>query len=314
MPQQTRPRKDMNFFQPLGYNAERFFYLRINNMTRSIRFFSAFVFLTVLLACVIPAQPTDSFTPPTPDTRLENMIPLTVSAAQTQTQQARPTQTLVPTQTAVPTATSAPEADSSGSALIKNDDGSVIFIDEFGKYQIAIPKELIALRINQQEYLDAWLLPAASNPAIQSQLDLIQKQDANRFRLFVYDFNEENIESGFVTNINFLWDDATNLSTEEQLLAATNEYLQAFPGAEILETKSAVLQNQTLVGLVKFKNPVTTLEGVDLNVIQKQAFLLLPQGILVITLSTAESQVEFIEALFDEMLETFNLVDGAVLN
>jgi hypothetical protein len=260
------------------------------------------------MACAVPGLSTDApQTAPTPDTRLDNMVALTVSAALEMTQQAQPTLTPIPTQTPEPTATPTPQADSSGSSLTKNDDGSSTFIDELGKYQITVPQELLAMRINQQEYLDAWLLPAASNPAVQNQLNLIQKQDPNRFRLFAFDFNEENIESGFVTNINFLWDDATNLSTEEQLLQATNEYLQAFPGAEIIETKSAVLQNQTLVGLVKFKNPVTTLEGDAINVIQKQAFLLLPQGILVITLSTAESQVEFIEPLFDAMLETFSL-------
>ncbi|NJN80109.1 MAG: hypothetical protein HC797_06375, partial [Anaerolineales bacterium] len=191
---------------------------------------------------------------------------------------------------------------------IQNDDGSVIFIDTNARYQIVIPKELHAMRINQQEFLDAWLLPEASNPAIQNQLSSVQTQDPDRFRLFAFDFNEEHIDDGFVTNINLLWDNA-QLSTEEQLIEATNEYLQAFPGAEIIETKSVVLQNQTLMGLVKFKNPVTTLENAEINVIQKQAFLLLPEGILVITLSTAESQIDFIEPLFDEMLETFNLID-----
>lgn len=275
-------------------------------MKHMLRFLSALIMLT--MACVVPGLSTDAPQPlPTPDTRLENMVALTVSAALEMTQQAVPTPTPAPTRTAEPTPTSTLQADSSGSSLTKNDDGSSTFIDELGKYQITVPQELLALRINQQEFLDAWLLPEASNPAVQNQLNLIQKQDPNRFRLFAFDFNEEHIQSGFVTNINFLWDDATNLSTEEQLLQATNEYLQAFPGAEIIETKSVALQNETLVGLVKFKNPVTTLEGAEINVIQKQAFLLLPQGILVITLSTAESQIEFVEPLFDAMLETFRL-------
>lgn len=278
------------------------------------RWFVALILLTTL-ACVVPGLSTDSpQTNPTPDTRLEDMIALTVSAALEQTQQAQPTPTQVPTQTLVPTATSTPEADSSGSSLTENENGSFLFIDERGQYQITIPGELVPMRINQQEFLDAWLLPAASNPAIQTQLGFVQQQDPEHFRLFMFDFNEEHIDGGFVTNINFLWDPAVNLSTEEKLLEAANEYLEIFPGAEILETKTAVLQNQTPVGLVKFKNRVTTLEGAEINAIQKQAFLLLPEGILAITLSTAESQIEFIEPLFDEMLETFNLVEGAVVN
>lgn len=283
------------------------FLFKDNVMKYLLRLFSALMFVTI--ACATSA-PVTSAPPlfPTADTRLETMIPLTVSAALTQTQAAQPTQTPVPTRTAEPTVTSTPEADEVGSTLVKNDDGSFFFDDQAGGYQITIPQELIPMRINQQEYLDAWLLPAASNPAIQNQLGVIQNQDPQHFRLFVFDFNEEHIVNGFVTNINFLWDDATKLSTEEQLVQAANEYLKAFPGAEILETKSVVLQNGTLVGLVKFKNPVTTLEGAEINVIQKQAFLLLRDGILAITLSTAESQIEFIEPLFNEMLETFTIL------
>jgi len=277
-------------------------------MKQLLRFFSALVLLTI--ACVVPGLSTEVPQPvPTPDTRLESMVALTVSVALEMTQQAIPTSTLVPTQTPEPTPTSTPETDSSSSSLTRNDDGSFLFVDSNGKYQITLPNELLSMRINQREYLDAWLLPAASNPAIQNQLNIIQTQDPNRFRLFAFDFNEERIESGFVTNINFLWDDASILSTEEKLLAATNEYLQTFPGAEIIETKSVVLQNQTLVGLVKFKNPVTTMEDTEINVIEKQAFLLLPKGILGITLSTAESQIGFVEPLFDTMLETLSLVE-----
>ncbi len=289
------------------------FLFKDNVMKYLLRLFSVLMFATIACATSAPATSAPPLFPTT-DTRLETMIPLTVSAALTQTQAAQPTQTPVPTRTAEPTVTSTPEADEVGSTLVKNDDGSFFFDDQAGGYQIVIPQEIIPMRINQQEYLDAWLLPAASNPAIQNQLGAIQNQDPQRFRLFAFDFNEEHIVNGFVTNINFLWDDATNLSTEEQLARAANEYLKAFPGAEILETKSVVLQNETLVGLVKFKNPVTTLENTEINVIQKQAFLLLPKGILAITLSTAESQIEFIEPLFDAMLETFSLVDGAVVN
>lgn len=277
-------------------------------MKQLLRFFSALMFLA--MACVLPSTSTNApQPPPTADTRLENMVALTVSAALELTQQAVPTQTPVPTRTAEPTATSAPEAFESESTLSKNDDESFLFIDERAKYQITIPSELIALRINQQEFLDAWLLPAATNEAIQNQLSTIQDQDPDRFRLFALDFNEEHIESGFVTNINFLWDDASNLSIEESLLQATDDYLEIFPDADVVDSNDAVLQSDIPVGLITFTNTVTTLENVEIVVVQKQAFLLLPKGVLIITLSTAESQIELIEPLFDAMLETFSLIE-----
>jgi hypothetical protein len=277
-------------------------------MKQTLRFFSALMILT--MACILPAPSTDAPLPaPTADTRLENMVALTVSSALEMTQQAIPTQTPVPTRTAQPTVTSTPEALAVESTLSKDEDGAIVFVDELAKYQITISSELMALRINQQEFLDAWLLPEASNSAIQNQLSTIQDQDPDRFRLFALDFNEEHIESGFVTNINFLWDDVSNLSIEESLLQAKDDYLEIFPDVEIVENNEVVLQNEISVGLLMFKNKVTTLENVEIVVFQKQAFLLLPKGILMITLSGAESQIEFIEPLFDEMLESFRLIE-----
>lgn len=277
-------------------------------MKQTLRFFSALMILT--MACILPAPSTDApLPPPTADTRLENMVALTVSSALEMTQQAIPTQTPVPTRTAQPTVTSTPEAVSSGSSFLESEEGTLTFVDSLGQYQIDVPNDLIAMRINEQEFLDAWLLPEASNPAIQNQLGTIQNQDLNRFRLFALDFNEEHIESGFVTNINFLWDDVSNLSVEESLLQAKDDYLEIFPDVEIVENNEVVLQNEISVGLLTFKNKVTTLENVEIVVFQKQAFLLLPKGILIITLSGAESQIEFIEPLFDEMIESFRLIE-----
>ena len=59
------------------------------------------VFIAVLLgmtalACAIPGLPPASSIPPTPDTRLEQMVAETVSAALVLTQQAVPTPTEVP--------------------------------------------------------------------------------------------------------------------------------------------------------------------------------------------------------------------------
>lgn len=277
-------------------------------MKQLTRFFFALMFLTA--ACVIPAQPTASLPTATPDTRLESMVALTVSAALEMTQQAQPSPTLVPTQTAEPTPTSTPEANSSGSALIKNDDNSVTFIDALGKYQITVPQELLALRINQQEFLDAWLLPAASNPAVQSQLNLIQKQDPNLFRLFAFDFNEEHIDGGFVTNINFLWDgEELSLEDETGMTEIADSYAESLPNSKVLTTELITLENGIRAGIITSNMPAVTLDGANIVVYQKQAFFDLSTGTLIITLSTTEKWQETIEPLFDEMLQTFKVIE-----
>lgn len=279
-------------------------------MTRSKIFFFISIFL-LMFACVLPGQQTASLPTVTPDTRLENMVALTVSAALEQTQQAVPTETPPPTSTPQPTATSTPEADASSSLLTKNEDGSITFIDFLGKYQFTVPSELRAMRINQQEFLDAWLLPEASNPAVQNQLNLIQKQDPNRFRLFAFDFNEEHFDGGFITNINFLWDDIGEISLQDdsELVEIANSYAESLPNSEVLETKINSYENGVTVGIITSKMPATTLDGANVVIIQKQVFFDLPVGTLIATISTTETWQENTERLFDEILKTFIIID-----
>jgi hypothetical protein len=274
------------------------------------RWVFALILLTTL-ACVVPGLSTDAPQPlPTPDTRLENMVALTVSAALEMTQQAQLTPTPIPTQTAEPTSTSTPEADSAGSSLTENDDGSFTFIDELGKYQITVPQELLALRINQQEFLDAWLLPVASNPTVQSQLNLIQKQDPNVFRLFAFDFNEKYIDGGFVTNVNFLWDgEELSLEDETGITDVANSYTDQLPNSKVLTTELITLENGIRAGIITSNMPAVTLDGANIVVYQKQVFLDLSTGTLIITLSTTETWQENFEPLFDNMLTSFNITE-----
>ncbi len=277
-------------------------------MKQRLRFFLVLIVMT--MACILPASPNASLPTVTPDTRLEDMVALTVSAALEMTQQAQPTPTPTPTQTAEPTPTSTPEADSSGSSLTKNEDGSSTFIDNLGKYQITVPQEFLAMRINQQEFLDAWLLPESSNPAVQNQLNLIQKQDPNFFRLFAFDFNQEHIDGGFVTNINFLWDgEELSLEDETGMTDLAGAYAEQLPNSQVLSTELITLENGTRAGIITSNMPAVTLDGANIVVYQKQAFFDLPAGTLIITLSTTETWQETIEPLFDAMLETFNIAE-----
>jgi hypothetical protein len=273
--------------------------------------FAALILITTVLACVLPGQPSASSLPPTPDTRLDIMVAETVSAVLELTRQAVPAQTLPPTSTLEPTIPPTPRVDSSGSALTTLEDGSAAFLDERGKYQITVPNGWLAVRINQQEFLDAWLLPQASNPALQRSLDSIQNQDPNLFRLFAFDLNEEHIDGGFVTNVNFLWNEQEEISLEDgtDLMALADALPDSLPGSEVLTVEIRPLENGISVGIVTSRLEATTLDDVAVVLFQKQVFIDLPVGTLAVTLSTTETWREIIEPSFDAMLETFKFVD-----
>ena len=282
-------------------------------MNRNRGSIALLVLAAAALACVVPGMPTAApLATPTPDTRLEIMVAETVSAALELTKQTEPTAAEVPPiSTPEPTATSTPELASAGSSLTNNEDGSVKFVDERGKYEITVPMQWTPLRVDQQELLDAWLLPEASNPAIQRSLGTIQEQDADLFRLFALDVNEEHIDGGFVTNLNLLWDQAEELSLPgdvrlKELAASVPESIE---GAEVLTTEVLTTGSGTSYGVITARTPATTQDGVNVVIFQKLVFFDLPVGTLSISLSTTETWKDTVTPSFDGIIESFIVLE-----
>ncbi|HAX69913.1 MAG TPA: hypothetical protein PK152_08685 [Anaerolineales bacterium] len=274
--------------------------------------FALLALVTTALACAVPGVTTTAPLPsPTADTRLEIMVAETVSAALVLTQQSAPPTaddtSPTPTVPPEPTFTPTPEADASGSALLKNDDGSHTFNDDLGKYQVIMPMQWVPMRVGEQEFFDAQLLPEASNPAIQRSLSTIQEQDPDLFRLFALDMNEEHIDGGFVTNINFVWDKAEELSLPDD--ARLQEIAASLPesveGSQLLNAEVLTTKNDIPYGVITSQIPATTQDGTNIIIRQKLIFFDLPVGSLSITLSTTETWLETVEPSFDALVESF---------
>lgn len=266
------------------------------------------------LACVVPGLPTASAPPPTPDTRLERMVAETVDAAIELTRQAVPTATTVPSATPQPTvtatlaatATQAPET-----MLDKNADGSSTFIDLSAKYQITIPMQWLAVRVNAPEFEEALQLPEAASPAIQASLASIKEQDPNVFRLFMLDVAEEHIDGGFVTNINLVWDPQMEVSfaddTDLKTLAASLP--ASLPDSEVTGTEIKTTTNETTYGVITTRTPSTTQDGTKIVMYQTLTFFDLSVGTLNITLTTTETWQKTVEPSFDAIIESFLVLE-----
>jgi hypothetical protein len=266
------------------------------------------------LACVVPGLPTASAPPPTPDTRLERMVAETVDAAIELTRQAVPTATTIPSATPQPTvtatlaatATQAPET-----MLDKNADGSSTFIDLSAKYQITIPMQWLAVRVNAPEFEEALQLPEAANPAIQASLASIKEQDPNVFRLFMLDVAEEHIDGGFVTNINLVWDPQMEVSfaddTDLKTLAASLP--ASLPDSEVTGTEIKTTTNETTYGVITTRTPSTTQDGTKIVMYQTLTFFDLSVGTLNITLTTTETWQETVAPSFDAIIESFLVLE-----
>lgn len=273
--------------------------------------FAALILLTTILACVVPGLPAASQPAPTPDTRLENMVAATVSAAIAQTEQAAPAPTLAPDSTAtpMPTPSPTPEMDDSGSAINRFEDGTAQFIDIRGGYEFSLPTGWLPIRINSQEYLDAWLLPELSNPSMQRSLSSIEKLNPDEIRLFVLDIQEGHAEIDFVTNISLYWDkpNEMSLADDADLKSAAATLPDMLPGLEVTATEISATASGLPIGVITSKTPITTLEGVNVEMFQKQVFIKIDVGTLVITLTSTEELKQVVLPQFDAMIETLKV-------
>jgi len=274
-------------------------------------FFIAMIFLATITACVLPGLPTASapvFAPTADSSRVETMVAGTVSAAILQTEQARPT--LLPTATTAPTAsaTSIPETISTASSLTVQVDASTIFTDERAGYEITLPAAWLIMRINEQEYLDAWQLAEAADENIQKSLLSVQDADPNTLRLFAIDAQEGHVQNGFVTTIKFIWDEENPISLENdaELKVSAAAFAATLPGFEVLSTKMITV-DEAFIGLVGLKSMDKNSDGVDVVVMHKLAVFNTKTGQMHITLSTVDALKETLFPVFDAMLATIKL-------
>ncbi|MGH8247895.1 MAG: hypothetical protein ACREUU_15855, partial [Gammaproteobacteria bacterium] len=186
--------------------------------TRPAKIFISAALFLFAIACVMPGLISPA--PPTSDPHaLSTMIAGTAAAAVMQTEAARPP---TATPTLIPTATPTPLFSTEGTALVRNPDGSADFVDRAGGYELKVPPGWLLVRANEQEFLDAWTLPEASDPQVRNFLHQVQKSDPKLFRLFGADTLPEHYQDGFVSNFNVFWDrDSTDS------LGAIIETLQA---------------------------------------------------------------------------------------
>ena len=269
---------------------------------------AALLLLLVILACDVPIQAASPAAPTADTVSLATIVAEKFSTALQQTAEAgSPLST--PTQPPAIEETPTPEPPAAESTLSRLEDGTTLFIDNPSGFEVTVPVGWLAVRVDEQEILVALDLAEASDPAIQRSLSEIQKQDPEQFRLFALDTQDGHIQSGFVTNISFLWERQTEMSLEDStdLDAVAASLPDAIPDIEILSIETSTNTNGVQYGAITSSWPIKTDAGQDIVIQQKQVFLGAKTGTLVITLSTTEGLRDSTLPAFDAMLETLKI-------
>ena len=283
-------------------------------------FFIAMIFLATI-ACVVPGLPTASapvFAPTVDTGPIETMVAGTVSAAITQTALAQPTSTPTSTATATatatatstpaPTETPTPQAQST---LTKQADGLILFADARAGYQIKLPAGWLAVRVTEQEYLDAFSLEEAANTNIQQSLLSIQTEDPNTFRLLAIDTKAAHIQNDFVTDMRFVLDEkkAISLSSDADLKAIADKVSASATvfRFEVTSVKIVTTASGTKLGVIEAKSSFENAAGANVAIYQKQVFFNTKSGTQSIIFTTVTDLKQTTLPAFDTMLETIDL-------
>jgi len=276
-------------------------------------FFIVLTFFAASIACAVPGLPSAPAPAlaPTIDTgRLETMVAETVSAAIAKTKLAQPAQDSGTASETGVSATRAPESIPAGSTLTAQANGSIVFVDEYAGYEITIPDGWLAVRINQQEYLDAAKLPEAADANIQESLLGIKTEDPNILRLLAIDTQAGQIQEGFVTDINFIWEEQKSFDSIEDLQVVAHEIPNATTAFrfEVTTVQIVTTSSGIQIGVIEARSSFTNPSSDEVDIYQKQVFFKGKTGTQSIIFTTLAGLKETTLPAFDAMLETIKII------
>ena len=278
-------------------------------MMFSRKYVAGTVLALTVMACAVPGVSQPS-APPTFDLNtIPTLVFLTANALASPTVVAAtpPVETV-----AAESITATPQISLAGSSLLMRDDKTTVFSDYWTGTTLIVPAGWRAVRINEQEYFDAWVLPEFADPAFQSALSRIKNLDPKELRLFAFDVQAGHLQGGFVTNINWLWteNDTISLDNDNDLQDTADSIAKSMPGMVVLAKDIVTTANGIPLGVITSKRSGTTTSGAEVVVFYKQIFLNAQTGVLSITLTTSEELRDAVLPAFDAMLETIKKVEN----
>ena len=280
------------------------------------------VVLLTSLACALPSlsllQDAPEI-PPSDDDSIATMVVGTARSLSALTQQARPTvaatatarATSTPGATSIPavTSTKAPQESTAHSKLIQREDGSALFSDDLGGYQLAIPAGWTPVRVNEAEYFEALDSLESAEPEMQKALAAILDEDPAVMRLFAFDMAAGHLQNGVVSTISIEWNeqDAMSLASDADLQTEANVLRGMIADVEVLTVEVRITPTGIQHGLITARWPQQTASGTSVLIFQEQAFLKFGPGRLLITLLTTDGLKDALLPAFDQMIAGTNL-------
>lgn len=200
------------------------------------------VALFLIVACIpttatVPSQQPLSTSNPN---MFSTMVAETAMALMTQTGNAMPLPTATPaypTETLTPLPTETAVVSQEGTSLTRQDDASTLFVDNVAGLKVSIPEGWVVVRLNEQEYFDAWA-KAVDDPVLSYSMEFVQSLDPAIFRAHAFNTNPEYVHEELGTTIDVIFLENDPKSLEE--VAEVEKQPKAYEGFEIISAEYQV--------------------------------------------------------------------------
>ena len=265
------------------------------------------------LACSMQGLSPSSGAGPLDANSLSTIVAGTANVAAMQTAQANPsTSTPLPastkTATLTPIVTPSPQVSTEGTSLVKQSDGSYVFTDYQGGYSIIVPSVWLAVRINEQEFMNAQISPANSDPQIQRSLSIIQKDDPKEYRLVAIDTSTSDLQTGVVSNMNVRWIRSDTATIEQDITLAKEDLPKSSPPEKVTYADTGTTSTHLPMGIVETSLKVTSLSKQIITVYQKMILFKLKSGTLTLIMSTSTQLKDKFVPGFDLMTDQIKML------
>ena len=259
-----------------------------NYIASSILFFA-------LLACVVPGLSQPAASPTFDVDAISTVVVLTANALQAQSAVAATPETSTPTFAPAEPVTATPKVSLSGTSLLLRDDQTTVFTDRQAGVELIIPAGWMPIRVNEQEYLDAFSSNAAADLAIRERLNRIQTFDPAWFRLDAIDVQAGHVINGAPTFMSVIFQQNDPRSLEE---VAKDEKVKLFTNYKSISSGYQQAVNGIKILVVEQSWAVTT--G---TTYYKGVFFKIPSGLVVLDFY---SPIEFKDTVLPDFEKVVN--------
>lgn len=226
----------------------------------------------------------------------------------TATPTATATFTPSPTPTSTPTLPPTPTPHPTGKLKEVQSDGSTLFIDYDGGYQLTFPEGWVAVILEKDDLQEAFNNIPEQEENISALIEMAKAADANNL-IRIFGFNIKAQQGGYAPNVNVSYDTNPLLAaiSLKDLVDATVGYYPSM-GIEVINSGVETTASGMETGVIEAAWSLNAPDGKKVALQQKQIIFKSGEGVGIVTFSTIKDAKVDLSDDINKLIESIQLL------